>query len=26
LDEDIDHRLTEWIQMRKDSFPDSDIG
>ena len=26
LDEDLDHRLTEWINMRKDSFPDSDVG
>ena len=26
LDEDIDHRLKEWIQMRKASFPDSDVG
>ncbi len=26
LDEDIDHRLTEWMQTRKDSFPDSDVG
>ena len=26
LDEDIDHRLSEWVQMRKASFPDSDVG
>jgi trimethylamine--corrinoid protein Co-methyltransferase len=26
LDDDLDHRLTEWITMRKDSFPDSDVG
>ncbi|MGB7859349.1 MAG: trimethylamine methyltransferase family protein [Acidimicrobiia bacterium] len=26
LDEDVDHRLKEWVQMRKDSFPDSDVG
>lgn len=26
LSDEIDHRLTEWITMRKDSFPDSDVG
>jgi trimethylamine--corrinoid protein Co-methyltransferase len=26
LDDHLDHRLTEWITMRKDSFPDSDVG
>lgn len=26
LDEDIDHRLTEWMRERKDSFPDSYVG
>ena len=25
LDEEIDHRLQEWMQQRKDSFPDSDV-
>lgn len=25
LDDSLDHELTSWIQMRKDSFPDSDV-
>jgi trimethylamine--corrinoid protein Co-methyltransferase len=25
LDDDVDHRLSTWIQQRKDSFPDSDV-
>jgi trimethylamine--corrinoid protein Co-methyltransferase len=25
LDGAVDNRLSEWIEMRKDSFPDSDI-